>query len=187
LLLIYQIRKIMQHHEKTEPKHKVAVHFTSPDENEQHDLVPSKFCWNKVVNSAEQKFPLYFGVLRESHQYTVTLDITFEKELMDLEVVPLPSSQIPDLAPHVSLDVIRQDSSNAKLTCTYAIIIKISSKSMAHSFEKAFELRNSKDKTQKVHITVSGKILRKGQGTPYLKENVHEKKLQEEIEEEDDK
>lgn len=132
----------------------------------------AEFQWEKYCDN-QHSFDLYFGILKLSHIYTMTFNVIFQENPMDLEII-LDHQHTDGL--QLLVNELSESRINNQLSFQVEIIIN--SETIPGPFHRTFVLKNkSISQENSVRIHVRGKILRQGQGTATLKDGVHMKAI----------
>ncbi|CAF0766855.1 unnamed protein product [Didymodactylos carnosus] len=149
-------------------------HEENPHENVELD-------WERRYDSGERSYDLYFGVLKLSHSYTMTMDVIFHQSPVELEAIL--DDQHKD---GLQVLVTELPHSNSENRTIFQVEVVINAETVPGPFQRTILLREkSTPEERPVTVTVSGKILREGQGTATLRHGVHMKSLTREEKEDD--
>jgi hypothetical protein len=130
-------------------------------------------------------FDLYFGILKLSHSYTMTMDVVSHQTPVKLETI------IDDQHTNgLQLLVTELTQSHSDNRISFQVEVIINSKSIPGPFHRTFLLKETSESQQQqqksVTVNVSGKILRQGQGTATLRSGVHMKSIIKQEKDDDD-
>lgn len=128
--------------------------------------------WEQCIQN-ERAFNLYFGILKLSHIYTMTLEVVFHHEPVHLQTI-VDQQNIDGY--ELLVTELTQKSSSKRISFEVEIII--SPDSIPGPFHRTFLLKEiSPSDRAPVTVNVRGKILRQGQGTATLRDGVHLKSI----------
>ena len=128
----------------------------------------------------QRSFDLYFGILKLSHSYTMTMEVVFHQSSIHLEAI-VDQEQAGGL----KLLVTELPQSHSKNRTNFQVEIIIHRDSLSGPFHRTFTLRDTSN-SKSVLVNVRGKILREGQGTATLRDGVHMKSILPTGEDDDD-
>ena len=104
----------------------------------------------------ERSFNLYFGILKLSHIYTMTMDVTFHHEPVQLE--PIVDHRIID---GYQLSVTEISKVSAMNRTSFEVELVINPDAIPGPFRRTFLLRErSMPEQEPIKVKVTGKILR---------------------------
>ncbi|CAF4861527.1 unnamed protein product [Rotaria socialis] len=163
-----------------------GVRFTadsknSSDKNEENPFKNAELQWEQCCDN-ECSFDLYFGILKLSHCYSMTMDVVFKQAPFKLETI------LGDqYARGLKLLVTEFPQLHVENRTSLQVEVIIPADTTPGLFHQTFLLRETSRSQQKpVTVNVSGKILRQGQGTATLRNGVHMKSIITEGKEDDE-
>ncbi|CAF3910005.1 unnamed protein product [Adineta steineri] len=154
-----------------------GVRFTadatdSLDNHEENPHKSTKLQWQECCDN-NCSFELYFGILKLSHIYSMTLDVVFLQTPIQLETI-LDHQHTRGL----QLSINQLPESHSKNQTSFEVELIIHPETIPGPFHRTFVLKEiSTSQQRSVTVNVNGKILRQGQGTATLKHGVHMKSV----------
>ncbi|CAF0983796.1 unnamed protein product [Rotaria sordida] len=154
-----------------------GVRFTvdakdSSSTHEENSHKTAELQWEQCCDN-KCSFDLYFGILKLSHSYTITMDVVFHQAPIELETI-LDHQQIDGL----QLLVTEFPQFHSKNQISFEVEVVINPETISGPFHRTFLLRETSTAQQRsVTVNVRGKILREGQGTATLRPEVRMKSI----------